>query len=60
MLDSFTLPSVSQWDNFEELHFMQDEAPSHFAPPVRVWLDNHFPGWWIGYLRTNKMTSGKS
>lgn len=60
MLDSFILPNVSQWDNYEWLHFMHDGATPHFAPPVQVWLDNHFSGWRPGYLRTNKMACGKS
>lgn len=60
MLDSFILPSISQWDNYEWLHFMHDGATPHFAPPVYVWLDNHFPGWWTGNLRTNKIACGKS
>jgi len=39
---------ISQWDNYNELHFTQDGAPPHFALPFRAWLDSHFPGWWIG------------
>jgi hypothetical protein len=39
---------VYQWDYYEELHFTQDEAPPHFALPVRGWLDNNFPSWWVG------------
>ena len=27
---------------------MQDGAPPHFALTVREWLDNHFPGRWLG------------
>ena len=28
--------------------FLQDGAPPHFAISVRNWLDEHFPGKWIG------------
>jgi hypothetical protein len=31
MLDSFMVPSVSEWDNYEELHLMEDVALPHFA-----------------------------
>ena len=37
------LPSVSQWDN-EELHFVWDEALSHFVLHVHVWLDSRYIG----------------
>jgi hypothetical protein len=47
----FVLPIVYGWENYEELYFMQDGAPTHFALPVRVWLDSHFPGWWIELRR---------
>lgn len=45
MLDSLTLPIVSQWEYCEQLYFMLDgAAAAHFAVPVRAWLDNHTPG----------------
>ena len=28
--------------------YQLDCAPAHFTPPVRQWLDHHFPGRWIG------------
>jgi len=43
VLVSLVLPIISQWDSCEELHFMQDEAPPHFARPIA----NHFRYWWI-------------
>jgi len=46
MLDSLALLIVSQWEYCEQLHFMLDGAPAHFAVPVRAWLDSHTPGWW--------------
>jgi len=44
--NSFVFLIVSQWDN-EELHFVLDEALSHFVLHVHVWLDSHFVGLWI-------------
>lgn len=34
-------------DNYEELHFMQDQAPASFSFLVPTWLDNHVLGRWI-------------
>lgn len=28
--------------------FQQDGAPAHFGRPVRIWLNENFPGRWIG------------
>ena len=41
-------PTVSGWDNIDDLIFMQDGAPPHFALTVRAWLDQHFSGRWLG------------
>ena len=30
------------------LWYQLDGAPAHFTLPVRQWLDQHFPGRWIG------------
>jgi hypothetical protein len=46
MLDNFTLTIVSQGDNYEELHFMQDWATASFSFPVPTWLDIDVPGRW--------------
>jgi len=35
---------VSGWENIDELVFMNDGAPPHFALGVRAWLDQKFPG----------------
>lgn len=32
----------------EQLYFQQDGAPPHYVLPVRQWLQNTFPGRWIG------------
>ena len=39
---------MSGWDNIDDLIFMQDGAPPHFALTVRAWLDQHFSGRWLG------------
>ena len=39
---------ISAWDNIEDLIFMQDGAPPHFAIVVREWLNAQFPGKWMG------------
>ena len=39
---------ISAWDNIEDLIFMQDGAPPHFAIVVCEWLNVQFPGKWIG------------
>ena len=41
-------PIISTWENFNELLFMQDGAPPHFARSVRAWLDDQMAGRWIG------------
>ncbi|XP_011864749.1 PREDICTED: uncharacterized protein LOC105560328 [Vollenhovia emeryi] len=32
----------------QHMWYQQDGAPAHFALPVRRWLDEHYPGRWIG------------
>jgi hypothetical protein len=34
MLDNFMSPTAAWWENYEELHFMQDGAPRYSALPV--------------------------
>ena len=45
LFDDEVWPFVNDQDN---LIFMQDGAPAHYAAVVREWLDEHFPGRWIG------------
>lgn len=33
MIKNWILPLFSQWENYEELHFMQDEYPQLFCFP---------------------------
>ena len=44
MLDSFALLTLSQWGNYETVHFMYYESPLPFALPVHAWRNNHFLG----------------
>ena len=46
MHHSCVLPTVTEWDNYDKLHFMQDGA-QHFAFPTHVRLDNNSPGQWM-------------
>ena len=40
-------PVISTLENIEDLIFMQDGAPPHFAVVVREWLNADFPGRWM-------------
>jgi hypothetical protein len=42
------MPAVSGWENINDRIFMQEGAPPHFTNDVRVWLDEKFPGHWLG------------
>ncbi len=44
MLQTFFWPKVQDQD----CYFQQDGAPPHYAREVRHWLDENFPGKWIG------------
>lgn len=48
MLQQFFLPVVQEWPNFDDLVFMQDGAPPHWALRVRNWLDEEFSLRWMG------------
>lgn len=48
MLEEYVWPRICGWENIDELVFMQDGAPPHFARTVRAWLDQKFPERWIG------------
>ena len=42
--DNLIWPVVNTWANIEDLIFMQDGTPPHFAIVVREWLNEHFLG----------------
>ncbi|PSN49460.1 hypothetical protein C0J52_06588 [Blattella germanica] len=48
MLQDYVWPTVSEWENTDDIIFMQDGTPPHFANVVRNWLDEKFPGHWLG------------
>jgi len=48
VLEDYVWPIVSGWENIDELVFMHDGAPPHFALSVRTWLDQKLPGRWLG------------
>ena len=54
MLRKEVWPIISAWDNIEDLIFMQDGAPPHFAIVVREWLNAQFPGKWMGRRDSHK------
>ena len=41
-------PVVNHWEKTEDMTFMQDIAPPHFAIVVRDWQNEHFPERWLG------------
>lgn len=42
------IPTLKQRCDFNEMYFMQDGAPPHYASPVRTFLDQIFPSRWLG------------
>ena len=48
MLKTKVFPIVNEFPHFCDLHFQQDGAPAHYTKDVRQWLDETFPGHWIG------------
>jgi len=48
MLEDYVWPITSGWENIDELVFMHNGTPPHFALGVHAWLDQKFPGRWLG------------
>lgn len=48
MLQESFLPALQGFEAHEDMFFMQDGAPPHYATVVRDWLDLNFAGKWIG------------
>ena len=42
MLQEKMMPVISEWEEFNNLIFQQDGAPSHYALSVREYLNNEF------------------
>jgi len=60
MLEDYLWPMESGRENIDELVFMHDDVPPHFAPSVRASLDQKFPGRLAGTTRTSRMACKKS
>jgi len=54
ILEYYAWPIVSGWENVDELIFMHDGAPPHFALSVRALLDQKIPGRWLGRQETHE------
>ncbi len=48
MLQEQFLPEVQARGLEDDLIFMQDGAPPHWGRAVRDWLNENFPGRWMG------------
>jgi len=48
MLEDYVWPIVSGLENIDELVFMHDSPPPRFELSVGAWLDQKFPGRWLG------------
>ena len=57
MLRDKVWPIISAWDNIEDLIFLQDGAPPHFAIVVREWLNAQFPGKCMGCCGSHEWTA---
>jgi hypothetical protein len=47
MLQDYIWPTISGWENTDDLIFMHDGAPPHFANAICAWLNEKFPGCWL-------------
>jgi hypothetical protein len=48
MFRDYVWPTVSGWENIDDINSMQYVAPPHFANAVLALLDEKFPGRWLG------------
>ena len=53
MLENYVWPKVAVWENIDDLIFVQDGVPPHFALTIRARLDQHFSGRWLGRRRSH-------
>ena len=60
MLRDEVWPIISAWDNIEDLIFMKDGAPPHFAIVVREWLNAQFFRKWMGCHGSHKWSARSS
>jgi hypothetical protein len=59
MVESLLLSIVYMCDKYQELHFMQAGASSHFALPVPGLLDNHVPALRTGCREPTEWPKGR-
>lgn len=48
MLQQFLIPQIDEDDRERNVYFMHDGAPPHYLTDVRDFLNDRFPGQWIG------------
>ena len=48
VLEDTLVPRLNVIDRYEDMIFMQDGAPPHYATIVRTFLNNELPGGWLG------------
>ena len=48
MLKSYFFPTLQKKRLTKQIIFQQDGAPPHYSLEVRNWLNEKFPGKWIG------------
>ncbi len=48
LLEDKVWPEIADWPDIDAVILQQDGAPPHFARQVREWLDDSFPGRWLG------------
>lgn len=48
MLNDYLFPILKQKRGYKSIIFQQDGAPAHYSLEVRTWLNQKFPGKWIG------------
>ena len=60
MLEDYVWRIVSGWENIDELFFMHEGAPPHFALSVRAWFDRKFLARWLGRRGPSRMACKKS
>jgi hypothetical protein len=48
IFQEFLIPQLDEGEQEGRIHFQQDCAPPHYLEEVREYLNNRFPGRWIG------------
>ncbi len=48
LLNNQVWHEIADWPDIDDLIWQQDGAPPHFAHQVTIWLNENFPGRWLG------------